>query len=172
MNDVDSQSVSLRLQDVEQRMAKRDAAIRSVYGSLFVAAIALLVLFPFPLSRVGSVVMIVGFGYMVCRCMHAPRFARGSDEPNALPGKLAMVQEQIHFAQSMLYNVPLFVGSNLFWMGLPGTGTILQKAIQDFVFLGATSILFVGSYVLNQQLIRKELAPLRDELQRLVRSDK
>jgi hypothetical protein len=172
MNDLSGQSVSARLDRVEQRLARRDALVTSIYGTLFLAAIALLVLFPFPLSRVGSVVMIVGFGHMVWRCRTAPRLRCPPAENDSVdfPRRLARIQAQIHFAQSMLYNVPFFVGANLFWMGLPGTGTILEKAIQDFAFLGATLLLFAGSYLFNQQLIRRELTPLRDELERLVRS--
>ena len=68
----------------------------------------------------------------------------------------------------MLFNVPFFVGANLFWMGLPGTGTVLEKAVLDFIFLGSTMIVFAASYIFNQRLIRKELIPLRDELKALI----
>ena len=165
MNDVAVFPLSERLQQIEARLAKRDAIVTSVYSILCLAAVALFVLFPFALSRAGSVVLIVGFGYMVWRCKCAPgrEAARGT-----LVEKLAIVNRQIEFAQTVIYNIPFFVGANLFWMGLPGTGTTLEKAVQDFVFLGGTSLLFAASCLFNQHLIRKELMPLRDELQRLV----
>jgi hypothetical protein len=171
MNDLAVSRLDMRLQQIEARLAKRDAMVTQVYGSLCLAAVALFVLFPFPISRVGSFVLVVGFSYMVWRCKRAPARPPAADN-SALPplvDKLASLERQIEFAQTMLYNVPFFVGANLFWMGLPGTGTVLEKAVQDFVFLGGTLLLFAASYLFNQHLIRKELMPLREELQRLVR---
>ena len=167
MNDVGVSPLDVRLEQIEARVAKRDAVVTSVYSSLCLAAVALFVLFPFPLSRVGSVVLVVGFGYMVWRCKCAPDGERRARCPSYV-NKLANLARQIEFAQTMLYNVPFFVGANLFWMGLPGTGTILEKAVQDFAFLGGTLLLFAASYLFNQHLIRKELIPLREELEQLV----
>jgi hypothetical protein len=167
MNNSAADAIEARLQQIEQWSTKRDAAVTGVYGSLFIAGFALLVLFPFPLSRVGSVVMILGFIYMVWRCKAAPR----PDARGGLADKLFLVEKQIEFAQSVLYNIPFFVGANLFWMGLPGTGTALQKAVQDFVFLGGTLLVLTASYAFNQRLIRKRLIPLRNELRRLIESE-
>jgi hypothetical protein len=170
MKELAAHPVALRLREVEIRTARRDGVVAMVYGFLFFAAIALLVLFPFPLSRVGSVVLIVGFGYMIWRCKHVAARQRMSGTGDLLDvgQKLDLVDRQIELAQSMLFNVPFFVGANLFWMGLPGTGTVLEKAVLDFIFLGGTLSVFAASYVFNQRLIRKEMIPLRNQLKALM----
>jgi hypothetical protein len=169
MSDLVSHPLAIRLRDVECRTMRRDGIMATVYGFLFLAAIALLILFPFPLSRVGSVVLIVGFSYMIWRGKRvAVRQVATSGDTLDPRKKLLLVDHQIELAQSMLFNVPFFVGANLFWMGLPGTGTVLEKAVLDFIFLGSTMIVFAASYIFNQRLIRKELIPLRDELKALI----
>ena len=167
MNEFAVESLISRLQEIERGIARRDSLLKIIYGSLFLAAVLLFVLFPFPLSRVGSVVMVIGFGFMIWRCKRGAAVAASAP---SVRRDLALVEEQIAFAQSMLFNVPFFVGANLFWMGLPGTGDGLGKALQDFAFLGGTLIVFALSYALNQQWIRKQLIPLREELSKIARS--
>src|SRR4051794_31895138 len=87
---------------------------------------------------------------------------RGQHEPGEeqIPLDLGKVDAQIRLIQSVLYNVPFAVGANLFWMGLPGTGSPVTKAWLDCYFLLGTVVLFSGFYILNQQTVRKQLLPL------------
>ena len=158
------QAFAQRLEQIDRTLSKRDAAIVSVYSTLLAATVVLFVVFPFPLSRVGSVVLLIGFTYMIWRCLRARKAGR---HVSTWGNQLERLDGQIQFAQSMLFNVPFLVGANLFWMGLPGTGTPIEKAAMDFVFLAGSVLIFAGSYILTQRAIRRELLPLRDELKRI-----
>lgn len=162
------QAFAQRLEQIDRTLFKRDAAIVSVYSSLLAATILLFIVFPFPLSRVGSVVLLIGFAYMIWRCLLARKPRRHT---STWENQLERLDGQIQFAQSMLFNVPFLVGANLFWMGLPGTGTPFEKAALDFIFLAGSVLVFAVSYVLTQRAIRREILPLRDELKRIAVSD-
>ena len=80
--------------------------------------------------------------------------------------QLRKVEAQIRLIQSLIYNLPFVVGTNLFFMGLPGTGSAESKAWLDCYFLlGSVAFLF-GCYFANQRTVRQELLPLRQELQK------
>jgi hypothetical protein len=162
------QAFAQRLEEIERSLSKRDAAIISVYSTLFAATVVLFIVFPFPLSRVGSVVLLIGFAYMIWRCLLARKAGHGA---SACENQIERLDGQIQFAQSMLFNVPFLVGANLFWMGLPGTGTAIEKAALDFVFLAGSIVVFGASYMLNQRAVRRELLPIRDELKRIADSN-
>ncbi len=78
---------------------------------------------------------------------------------------LGKVDAQIRLIQSLIYNLPFVAGANLFFMGLPGTGSPEAKAWLDCFFLLGTVIVFSGLYFANQQAVRKQLLPLRQELE-------
>jgi hypothetical protein len=81
---------------------------------------------------------------------------------------LGKVNDQIKLIQSLIFNLPFLVGANLFFMGLPGTGSAEAKAWLDCFFLLGTVIVFSGLYFANQQALRKQLLPLRHELEACV----
>ena len=91
-------------------------------------------------------------------------------ERDLLIADLTKVDRQINLIQSLIYNLPFVVGVNVFFMGLPGTGSAESKAWMNCYFLAGTVILFIGSYYVNQQTVRKELLPLRRELEAVSRA--
>jgi hypothetical protein len=80
---------------------------------------------------------------------------------------LGKVDAQIRLIESLIHNLPFLVGANLFFMGLPGPGSAEAKAWLDCGFLLGTVLLFGGLYVANQEIVRRELLPLRWELERV-----
>ena len=139
------------------------------YSLAIAGAIGLYIFFPFQLSRVGSVVLIVALAHMIWEVYQAGRNPLLMDKSAGHPllCDLGRVEAQIRLVQSLIYNLPFLAGANLFFMGLPGTGSAESKAWLDCYFLLGTTILFAGSYFANQQTLRKELLPLRQELEML-----
>jgi hypothetical protein len=162
-------SLTRQLHGLDQEIRRRDCLVTCVYGSAALMAVALVAFFPFDLSRIGGVVLVVAFAYMVWRFHAAKRVPQGH-APVTGPwwNELTKVDGQIELCRSALVNLPFVVGANLFWMGLPGTGTELANAEGDCIFLTATVLAFIALYLLNQQTATKRLLPLRKELELLL----
>lgn len=163
-------AVTLRLDELAAKLNRRDSLVSSVYGFLLLTAAAMVVLFPFPLSRIGSVLLCAGFLYALCRFRQARGRAAVAtrDVPEHLINERLRLARQIELARSVLLNVPVFVGANLFWMGLPGTSTAFEKAVLDLFFLAGSTIIFCASYLWSQQTIRKHLLPLKRDVERVL----
>lgn len=143
-----------------------------VYSGALLMALALYCFFPFPISRTGSVVLMVAMAYMIGKFRDARRGAwvPGSPVMRLLQRELAKIDARIRLLRSAIYYLPFVVGINLFWTGLPGPGTREQKALLDCVFLAATVMIFAGVCLLNQRTVRRQLLPLRMELQSMLAS--
>jgi len=170
MNRHFSPTVPERLSRLDQQIRRRTALVTIGYSLGFAGAIALYVFFPFQLSRAGSVVLIVALAHMIWKVYEAGRGPRLPDmnTHNPLVCDLSKVEAQIRLVQSVIHNLPFLVGANLFFMGLPGTGSAESKAWLDCYFLFGTTILFAAFYIANQRMVRKELLPLRQELENLL----
>jgi hypothetical protein len=161
-------SMNQRLDALDQEIRKRASLATFGYSFAIVAVIALYIFFPFKLSRVGSVVMIVALAHMIWKVYDASRERNWREDEEVSGGDIGKVDAQIHLIQSMLFNLPFLVGANLFWMGLPGTGSPVTKAWMDCWFLAGTVVIFGAFYLANQQTVRRELLPLRAELAAVV----
>jgi hypothetical protein len=160
-------SVKEKLIGLDERVRKSASVVIFGYSAGIAGALLLYAFFPFGLSRIGSAIIIIALAHMIWNVHQASGEAVRRSRPpieDSLLEKLGMVEAQIRLVQSVLHNVPFVVGTNLFWMGLPGTGSAESKAWQDCWFLLATVILFSSFYIVNQQTVRKELLPLRQEL--------
>ena len=169
MNDHPSDSVREKLSVLDQEIRKRASLVRFGYSLALAGAILLYRFFPFPLSRAGSVILIIALANMIWKVHAASRAGFQSKlEPNeeSLACHLSKVDAQIGLIQSVVHNLPFVVGANLFFMGLPGTGSAERKAWLDCFFLLGTVIVFSSFYFVNQRAVRKQLLPLREELER------
>ena len=168
MNGHLSQSMQQRLNLLDRQIRRRAALVGFGYSFGLLGAITLYLFFPFQLSRIGSVLLMIALAHMICKVCAASRDARRAEPDNPLLKDLSKLDAQIRLIQSAIYNLPFVVGANLFFMGLPGTGSAESKAWLDCCFLLGTVIIFSAFYVLNQQTVRKELLPLRQELEAFV----
>ena|SRR5947209_7665558 len=164
-----SGSLHQKLNLLDQQIRRRASLVRFGYSLALAGAVLLWVFFPFPLSRAGSAILIIALLNMIWKVHAASRVtldAGVESPPEALFGHLSKLDAQIGLIQSMIHNLPYVVGANVFFMGLPGTGSAEQKAWLDCFFLLGTVIVFSGFYCVNQQTVRKHLLPLRTELER------
>jgi len=171
MNAPLNNSVEQKLSALDQQIRRRASFVTAGYSVALVGGVALFVFFPFQLSRVGSVVLIVSLAQMIWKVREASRGGLHSEgaERDQLPlGGLVKLDAQIRLVQSLIYNLPFVAGANLFFMGLPGTGSPVAKAWLDCYFLLGTVLLFSAVYWANQQALRKQLLPLRQELEAFV----
>jgi hypothetical protein len=160
-----------RLRDLDRQISKRSSLVTRAYSAALLMAVALCWFFPFPISRVGSVVLTVALAYMIGKFREAGRSAWVSGSSAVTPPlqwELAKIDAQVRLLRSAIYYLPFVVGINLFWTGLPGPGTSEQKALLDCIFLAATVMIFTGVYLLNQRTVRRELLPLRMELESML----
>src|SRR2546425_3201727 len=143
-------SVQRRLLAFEQQIRKRDLLVTIGYLLALAGAVILYAYFPFELSRVGSVILVIALGHMIWKVYDARRhgFQEMVLDRNVLPAdELTRIEAQIRLIQGLIYNLPFLAGANLFFMGLPGTGSAEGKAWLDFYFLLATAIAFRALYV-------------------------
>jgi len=170
MNEHLSNSLLEKLAALDQQIRARAALAIAGY-SLGAAGVTILHLWsPFGLNRIGSFILLVALVHMIWKVYAASREALGrrrEQTEDPLLSNLAKVDAQIRLIQSLIHNLPFLVGANLFFIGLPGPGSAEAKAWLDCAFLLGTVLLLSGSYVANQQIIRKELLPLRRELERV-----
>jgi hypothetical protein len=166
MNNATSNPLQEQLSALERQIQRRVFLGSMGYALGLVGAIGLLWFFPFNLSRIGSVVLIVSLANMLWKVRDASRqpVRRADAGRNPLVGTLNRVDAQIRLIQSLIFNVPFLAGANVFFMGLPGPGPAEHKAVLDCLFLLGTVMVFSGCYVLNQRAVRQELLPLRREL--------
>jgi len=170
MNALLQTSIKEKLGLFDQQIRERVFLATFGYSVGLAGALGLYAFFPFHLSRVGSVVMIIALAHMIWK-IHQVTDPLSSEEGAAeqpLLQNLGKLDAQIQLIQSLIYNLPFLTGANLFWMGLPGTGSAVTKAWLDCWFLLATVLLFGGCYLANQQTVRRQLLPLRDELKTCV----
>ena len=156
-----------RLRSLDRQTSQRSLFVTCGYSTALLMAFALYWFFPFPLSRTGSVVLMVALPYMMGRYRETKRVTdmMGSTSVTAsLRCELMKLDAQIRLLPSAIYYLPFVVGANLFWMGLPGPGTKEQKAFLDCGFLAGTVVIFASVYLLNQRIVRRQLIPLRKEL--------
>jgi len=168
MNSHLSDSTRQKLSALDEETRERISRATLGYSLGLAGAVALYLLRPSSLSRVGSVILIIALLQMIWKIQQARRAGLSSNktesDPSGLP-ELIRLDAQINLVQSMIFNLPFVVGANLFFMGLPDTGRRETKAWLDCVFLLGTVILFGTLYVLNQQTVRRRLLPLRRELE-------
>src|ERR1044071_8914007 len=115
-------SVQAKLSHLDEQIQQRDLRVTLGYSLGLAGSIALYLYFPFPMSRIGSVVLMVALAHMIWQVYAARRDAPPTEPSEPCPA-LAQLDAQIRLVQSMIYNLPFVVGANLFFMGLPGTGS-------------------------------------------------
>jgi len=166
-----SNSVREKLNALDHQIRRRTLFAVAGYTLGAAGVILLFRSSPFVLNRIGSAVLLIAFVHMLSKVLAASRdslLPRCQPREDALLHHLQKVDAQIQLLQSLIYNLPFLVGANLFFIGLPGTGSPETKAWLDCLFLLATVLLLAASYAANQRLIRKDLLPLRKELEKQV----
>ena len=169
------ESLLPRLRGLDQHRSKRGLLLTCFYSAALLTVIAFYWFFPFPISRTGSVVLMLALPYMIWKFREPGRIAARMDSTpagGAPSWELAKIDSQIRLFQSAIYYLPFVAGANLFWMGLPGPGTREQKALLDCGFLAATVLIFASVYLLKQRTVRRQLIPLRMELESVLASER
>ena len=148
-------------------MRQRDFCLtRCYFAALCVAAIFLLL--PFHLSRLGGVLILLALGHMLCKIYSAYHARPDIDlETTAGAADLKRIRARIAVTRSPFYLLPLLVGANLVFMGLPMGADALREATLDCTFLGSTILLFLVSYWLNQHALRQRLQPILETQARI-----
>lgn len=160
-------SVDERLSALDEQIRRRAARACLGYAAGMTGAVGLYFYLPFSLCRIASLILVIGLAHMIWKVYEASRgaFLRRVKPPeDPLLGQILKVDAQVRLIQSAIHNLPFLVGANLFLMGLPGPGSAEGKAWLDCFFLLATVLVFSGLYLANQQTVRKQLLPLRQEL--------
>ena len=162
-----------RLAALHRRIRRQGLQAAVGYSLALAGVLALYLFFPFTLCRVGSVVLMIALAQMLSKLYQANRASAGPGGGGAadrLLKELSRVEAQLRLRQSAIYNLPYLVGVNLFFMGLPGTGSIEVKAWLDCFFLAGTVLVFSGCYLANQLTLRREFLPLLGELRAVISS--
>jgi hypothetical protein len=170
MNPGTASSIEARLEQFDLEINQRHGRVTASYSAAMLMGIGLFWFCPFHLSRVGSLVMVLGLAYMIRKVREAKAggsVLAGSRSAEDAARAMGTINAQIDLLQSAFYNLPFVVGANLFLMGLPGTGAPDKKALLDCGFLAATILVFGLSYVINQQSVKEKIIPLGQELNRL-----
>ncbi len=163
---------------MRQKMKCFDATIRRRDAGELLAGVVLVVWFgcyyfayPAPLARLGSVVVILSAIFIDCRLFWSKRAGPKPDSTasvmDTLKAELRKVEIQIGLLKTVLwwYLLPLSVGAMLFYVGL-GLSWLSNAA-----FLGFTVATDAAIYWLNQTAVRRQLLPLKAELQSLLDSE-
>src|SRR3989442_341946 len=136
-------SVEPRLAVLNRQLRRRALLGIIGYSVGLAGALALCFAVPFELSRVGSVVMGIGFAHMLGKICRAGMRIGENQESELVPSGFARqpagerkemccrIDAQLDLISSTTYNLPLLVGANVFLIGLPGTGSAEGKAWFD-----------------------------------------
>lgn len=118
-----------------------------------------------PMSRVGAWVLILS-GVAITATLHITRLRRrhiaaGEGLETFCRLELEKVDAQIRLLRGVTwwYVAPVLVGVNLFYFGLS------RAPMSGAVYLALSLVIGAGIIWLNQRAVRRELQPLRDELQ-------
>src|SRR4051812_41640949 len=100
-------SVQDKLSALDQQIRRRASFVTSGYSVAFVGGIGLFVFFPFQLSRIGSLVLIVALAQMMWSVFQASREAvrltpLESEDPSM--SGLGRIDAQIRLGQSLIYH--------------------------------------------------------------------
>src|SRR5688500_13018475 len=129
-------------------------------------------IFPYPGTQIGSLIVIGGallasWKFFECR-RRAPRPDAGAPMAKWLKQERERVHHEAELLRTVLwwYILPLGLGTNVFFWGLPHVPLAAKIA-----FTGATTLMNVWIYWLNQSARRKRLLPVQDELEALLQQE-
>ena len=139
--------------ELDRVVRQRDRWLMRCYWGGLALAIACFFL-PTRLSQMGSVLLMIGFTHMMVRlyCAHRQEAQWELWLTGAHP-RLALIE-------SLLFNLPLLVGANLVFMGIPLGSDRLLEAILDCVFLGLTVLLLSLGHWWNLRVLRTLVRPV------------
>jgi hypothetical protein len=124
--------------------------------------------FPMPMARVGCVITVLSAIFIDWRLLSSKRRAARSSlnasVMEALQVELRKVENQIRLLRSVLwwYILPLTVGATVFFAG------VNRDAVARAVFIAFAVLMGLGLNWLNQWAVRKQLMPLKEELESLL----
>ncbi len=147
-----------------QRVARRDLVFLWLYWAAFPGALVF-VLTPFPLSRIGGILLLFALTNVMAKLNGLRR--RTKQARAVRDGALLVIAHRIESQRSAFYNLPFLVGANLVFMGLPMTENPVTEAWYDCLFLAVSVMLMAACYMFNQAVVRRELLPLFDLVERM-----
>jgi len=148
------------------------------FGELVAAAmvaivfIAYLFLFPHPIMRIGSLIIIAGAVLASCRLLGSARRSPRPDAAAPVTVWLKQERERVHREAELLrtilwwYILPFWLGTSVFFWGMVSLPIALRV-----VCIGLNTLLNVWIYRLNQAARLKQLLPVQDDLDALLQGE-
>lgn len=153
---------SLKLRDIRELVV---AAVLVVVFGIYLFTI------PYPVTRLGSLIVIGGLVIASWKMIQSRRKAPRSDAAMPVALWLKQERERMHHEAELLrtvlwwYILPILFGVNVFYWGFPH-----RSFGEKVLYTVMTVLLGAGIYWLNQYARRKELLPVKDELENMLKS--
>src|SRR5262245_41107511 len=128
--------------------------------------------FPYPLTRVGSLIVIGGALFAAWKMIEGRRRVPQPDAGVPVAHWLKQERDRVHHEAELLrtvlwwYILPLCLGPVVFFWGLPHV-TLTSK----IGYAGVTALMGAVIYWMNQWARRKQLLPVKDELEALLQQE-
>ncbi len=177
---VDLNNKATQLNNVIRKRDRREI-IASVIASMLFIYLAYSV--PFVIARVGCLVAIASFGYLVYRLRHNRQLKKPIDLTLSFKDQLARQRQNMEQEAKLLntvlywYILPPFVAQIIFLFGIGDPSTIgwdsplmeyLPLTMADKLrFLGFVALFNLFIVWLNKRAVRKEIKPIIEEIDRL-----
>ncbi|MCI0744522.1 MAG: hypothetical protein L0Y58_03860, partial [Verrucomicrobia subdivision 3 bacterium] len=129
-------------------------------------------LFPYAVTRIGALIniggaLLISWKMIECR-RRVPRPDPAAPVAQWLEQERHRVYHQAELLRTVLwwYLLPFWLGTNVFFWGLPN-----QSLAVNITFTVVITLLYAWIYWLNQSARRKQLLPLKDELEALLQQE-
>jgi CubicO group peptidase (beta-lactamase class C family) len=128
--------------------------------------------FPQPLCRIGSVMIISGVLFSSWKLLRSNRQAPRPDPGAPVALWLKQERDRMHHEAELLrtvlwwYILPIGIGTNVFFWGIPS-----RSLAGGMLFTGVTMLLYFWIYRLNQSARREKLLPVQAELEALLQME-
>jgi len=129
-------------------------------------------MFPYPVARIGDLIIIGGSLFASWKFIETRRRAPRPDAAAPMVQWLKQERERVHHEAELLrtvlwwYILPIGLGTNVFFWGLPN----LPRAA-GIGFTGVTTLMYAWIYRRNQIARQKKLLPVQDELEALLQQE-
>src|SRR5688572_24201232 len=160
-----------KMSELHATLNARNVGELAACGFVIVVFSVYFFIFPYPVARIGDLIIIGGSLFASWKFIETRRRAPRPDAAAPMVHWLKQERQRVHHEAELLrtvlwwYILPLGLGTNVFFWGLPNV-----PLAGKIGFTAVATLMYVWIYWLNQSARRKRLLPVQDELEALQES--
>src|SRR5688572_2502841 len=161
-----------KMSELHATLNARNVGELAACGFVIVVFSVYFFIFPYPVARIGDLIIIGGSLFASWKFIETRRRAPRPDAAAPMVHWLKQERERVHHEAELLrtvlwwYILPIGLGTNVFLWGLPNV-----PLAGKIGFTGMATLMYVWIYWLNQSARRKRLLPVQDELEALLQQE-